>query len=109
MFLKSIKVVFTKASLPNSGITTKGKSWSVSTAAGSFTNLGKTQVAGRSRRLACELWGAQWEQNPKIIIGDVIEHQAEPTLPSHQMGGIMSLTSFLKEGVAENVSQYFWL
>lgn len=48
-------------------------------------------------------------QNPKIIIGDVIQHQAEPTLPSHHMGGIMSLTSFLKEGVAENVSQYFWL
>lgn len=78
-------------------------------AAGLFTNLEKTQMAGRSRRLACELSGVQWEQNPKIIIGDVIQHQAEPTLPSHQMGGIMSLTSFLMEGVAEIVSQCFWL
>lgn len=39
---------------PPSGITIRGKSWSVSTAGGLFTNSGRTLVAGRLRRLAWE-------------------------------------------------------
>lgn len=41
---------------PPSGITIRGKSWSESTAEGSYTNSERTPVAGRLRRLAwaCE-------------------------------------------------------